>query len=536
PNGFFSSKNSVFEKTVMIRRRLSGALVLAGAWAEDFSCCFYPAVNNRCAVCETFATSDDFCAQSQSNCDQSINQSQGPMSTQVVPAANSLPDNPRAVAAPLDRTDNPQAHDLKGANDGRALDYGPDDGRTLDSGPDDGRTLDTSANDLETDDVDADHLGTDDLRAHHVAADLEDAHDLGAHESCAVAVRGLPDLGFAASTDANPFCALSASNCESCEGTFCPGENAGTAAYTYQPTRAPTPKPLPTPKPTIAPSSSGYSICCLFSSTGAPCTACGGFIASTDTNPFCASSEANCDSCGGEFCKGENAGTAAYTFPPTPESAAVSSCSNDPTWYKRGDPDKDCAWVEKFVPTRCAVKGATTFAYQGCPLACGTCANSECGAESTSWYLGSNPSKNCGWVADAAGNRCHKQADGTYAFEACPFACSACSISGCEDSDDWAKPGEPSKDCSWVAEAKSNRCIVLGADGTYAYESCSAACHSCYEALVGSDCANDESWHKRADPSKTCDWVASFTPARCLVKGEDDEWGFEMCPEACDAC
>ncbi|KAJ8600410.1 hypothetical protein CTAYLR_001449 [Chrysophaeum taylorii] len=353
------------------------------------------------------------------------------------------------------------------------------------------------------------------------------------------------------------------------------------APSTPKPSNMPTPKPSPhppSPIPTPSPTAS-YRICCFYSESGRPCYDCTeqSYVTSNDENPFCALSETNC-----ETCVRVSADAKSDVFSADAETDLVSADENaddavvqahrradaraDPQAYLHdepdsllrrprvvqigresasdlddaltsGDPDKDCAWVQNFVPTRCAVKGATTFAYQGCPVACGTCANSECGSESTSWYLGSEPSKNCAWVADAAGNRCHKKSvDDTYAFEACPFACDACSISGCEDSADWAKSGEPSKDCSWVAEAKSNRCILLGADGAYAYEACRAACHSCYEALTGADCANDNSWYKKSEPAKTCDWVASFVPKRCVTKGEDDEWAFEMCPEACDTC
>ncbi|KAJ8598366.1 hypothetical protein CTAYLR_002958 [Chrysophaeum taylorii] len=199
---------------------------------------------------------------------------------------------------------------------------------------------------------------------------------------------------------------------------------------------------------------------------------------------------------------------------------------------------KDCAWVSSYAPARCAVKGEDdTWAYSSCPRACDSCKDTACQGDSTSWYIGSTPSRDCGWVADAAGNRCPKKADdGIYAFEACPFACQTCSHDGCEDSSTWAKSDEPGRDCAWVAMAKSNRCTVVGADGTYAYESCKASCAACYEAISGTECANSVTWHKRDNPSKHCDWVSAFVPTRCVVKGHDGEWAFEQCPVACDTC
>ncbi|KAJ8601525.1 hypothetical protein CTAYLR_008012 [Chrysophaeum taylorii] len=230
----------------------------------------------------------------------------------------------------------------------------------------------------------------------------------------------------------------------------------------------------------------------------------------------------------------------------------AGACVDDAAWYKKassqlafafptgiqGDPAKDCSWVSSFVPARCAVKGEDdTWAFSSCPQACDACKDAPCAGDSTSWYFGSTPSRDCSWVADAGGNRCPKIGnDGTFAFEACPFACQTCSYDGCKDSSEWSKPDEPSRDCAWVAEAKSNRCIVVGADGTYAYESCKASCAACYEAITGSECANSASWYKRGDPSKHCDWISSFVPKRCVVKGDDDEWAFEQCPVACDTC
>ena len=119
--------------------------------------------------------------------------------------------------------------------------------------------------------------------------------------------------------------------------------------------------------------------------------------------------------------------------------------------------------------------------------------------------------------------------DGSMAFESCPSATRRCFYEGYRDSDTWAKKDQPWKDCAWAAAATS-RCVAVGEDGTYAFESCRAAC------LIGWYAgADDSSWAKKNKPSKDCAWVANDAPARCTVKGDDDSWAFQSCPAACGA-
>ncbi|KAH8086683.1 hypothetical protein JL720_7122 [Aureococcus anophagefferens] len=59
--------------------------------------------------------------------------------------------------------------------------------------------------------------------------------------------------------------------------------------------------------------------------------------------------------------------TAAPVAAPTP---APSECADSSSWYKKGDPSKDCAWVAAYAP-RCGARGETTFAFAACRLACG---------------------------------------------------------------------------------------------------------------------------------------------------------------------
>ncbi|KAJ8601899.1 hypothetical protein CTAYLR_002678 [Chrysophaeum taylorii] len=99
-----------------------------------------------------------------------------------------------------------------------------------------------------------------------------------------------------------------------------------------------------------------------------------------------------------------------------------AGCTDSTTWYKRGDPSKDCAWVADYVP-RCDARGEdgglVTYAEYSCPAACGgTC------SDSTSWYLKSSSSKTCAWVAVYPEVRCTRMgADGMNASDACPTAC-----------------------------------------------------------------------------------------------------------------
>ncbi|KAH8047307.1 hypothetical protein JL722_13117 [Aureococcus anophagefferens] len=49
--------------------------------------------------------------------------------------------------------------------------------------------------------------------------------------------------------------------------------------------------------------------------------------------------------------------------------AGAVGCADSSSWYKKGDPSKDCAWVAAYAPG--AARGETAFAFAACRLACG---------------------------------------------------------------------------------------------------------------------------------------------------------------------
>jgi len=55
-------------------------------------------------------------------------------------------------------------------------------------------------------------------------------------------------------------------------------------------------------------------------------------------------------------------------------AGASAECVDSDVWYKTGDPAKDCAWVAKYSPKRCTVKGwDKSTAAASCPVACDMC-------------------------------------------------------------------------------------------------------------------------------------------------------------------
>lgn len=99
---------------------------------------------------------------------------------------------------------------------------------------------------------------------------------------------------------------------------------------------------------------------------------------------------------------------------------AQSSCTDSPTWYKKGSPSRDCAWVAQYPQKRCDAKGADrNLAYYGCPFSCAM----PC-ADTSAWYKKDVPAKDCAWVASYPAKRCLvKGWDGSFAADSCPTAC-----------------------------------------------------------------------------------------------------------------
>jgi len=92
----------------------------------------------------------------------------------------------------------------------------------------------------------------------------------------------------------------------------------------------------------------------------------------------------------------------------------------------------------------------------------------------------------------------------------------------------WHKRGDPSKNCAWVSEFPERRCFVKGNDVTMAMYSCPTSC-----GTANAETADPRDWHKKRDPSKDCAWVSLFPSARCLVRGFDDQWAYQVCQIAC---
>ena len=101
-------------------------------------------------------------------------------------------------------------------------------------------------------------------------------------------------------------------------------------------------------------------------------------------------------------------------------------------------------------------------------------------ADSTSWYRKKSKNTCEKYVAKKAAKNCLKtDDDGVYAFEACPETCGSCG-EACADDATWYKK-KTSQNCRWVVEGDGlERCEEKSAaDGTYAYEACRFACRSC---------------------------------------------------------
>ncbi|KAJ1451908.1 hypothetical protein M885DRAFT_528300 [Pelagophyceae sp. CCMP2097] len=103
--------------------------------------------------------------------------------------------------------------------------------------------------------------------------------------------------------------------------------------------------------------------------------------------------------------------------------------------------------------------------------------------ESATWFKNGDPSKDCDWVAESS-NRCNtKGSEGFFAHEECEQSCGCRTAAPtanptvyCFDLATWHKYGDESKNCAWVAEFPSARCTVNGHDGTVAYDHCRETC------------------------------------------------------------
>lgn len=101
---------------------------------------------------------------------------------------------------------------------------------------------------------------------------------------------------------------------------------------------------------------------------------------------------------------------------------------------------------------------------------------------------------------------------------------------GCHESSSWYKKADPSKSCEWVSKHRP-RCVVRGEDGSWAFESCELSCGTC-----PTECGRDDSEWMTASGLGGCDWVQEFRKGRCDNIGIDGTYAFATCPVACRTC
>jgi hypothetical protein len=122
-------------------------------------------------------------------------------------------------------------------------------------------------------------------------------------------------------------------------------------------------------------------------------------------------------------------------------------------------------------------------------------------------------------------------ADGSIAWRSCSAAAANCKTGQYRgDSLTWFKKEDPSKDCFWVNQFSESRCLSKDDDAVFAFEKCRESCGG-----SGAVCEDSNSWHKRGDPSKNCDWAARLS-RRFLVTGEDDTLAYQACRKAARNC
>ncbi|KAH8048863.1 ATPase [Aureococcus anophagefferens] len=166
--------------------------------------------------------------------------------------------------------------------------------------------------------------------------------------------------------------------------------------------------------------------------------------------------------------------TYAPSYQPTPKpnyaptaSPSTNACADDDAWRKSNAPAKDCAWVAALPESRCAVKGDGVWAWRACRESCATC-DYGCASgvgDDAGWRKNGAADKDCAWVS-------------SFSYSGRPSSATTAA---------WpTRPARavdaPSKDCAWVANSEA-RCAAKagakGADGSWAYDACPAACGIC---------------------------------------------------------
>ena len=85
----------------------------------------------------------------------------------------------------------------------------------------------------------------------------------------------------------------------------------------------------------------------------------------------------------------------------------------------------DCTWVAGFPESRCTVKNEfVVFAFEECSATCSTCTGA-C-EDSTSWFKKGEPAKDCTWASRFANRFYVVGDDDTMAYESCHYAARSC--------------------------------------------------------------------------------------------------------------
>jgi len=108
------------------------------------------------------------------------------------------------------------------------------------------------------------------------------------------------------------------------------------------------------------------------------------------------------------------------------------NCDDSMTWSASSDETKDCSWVAEASNQRCTKYGVdvneTVLAFVACPQSCRVCPGflgETCDNDAT-WYKKGEPSKNCDWVAQSFPRCRAKGFDDTWAYQNCRLACDTC--------------------------------------------------------------------------------------------------------------
>ena len=236
-----------------------------------------------------------------------------------------------------------------------------------------------------------------------------------------------------------------------------------------------------------------------------------------------------------EMCSG-GGGSYSYSYDDVP--ACLDDCDNDCDVFLAGRCGLSCTEDEAMWAEESCAGGSYSYSYAEydgeCSKYCATC-------DGPGW-------QDC----DSCENGCAVEDDDDRdGYGSCPSTCDEATPAvddgmayttttvddamarsvdgGCVDSALWHKIGAPAKDCAWVANYAA-RCAVKGEeDGHLGKSLASYAC----PAACGTTCGDSSSWYKRGDPTKTCQWVASWPDARCLVKGEDKVLAADACVDSC---